>query len=314
MSSPRLPKRPHHPDLTAAGEEFFFPDVRTTVNLFAIHTRSVGRDWSYPPHEHPQYEINIVLAGEQIMVVDGRSYTQRQGDLVLLRPGIVHSSHSNGEGFTYFCMHFDIDDKLFLSLLSRLEQVLFPAEGTVAGQMGPALGKLLDLSTPEDIGIGSDSVAKRMRIQSAVFELFATLWEAVSSEAAHLPGRGYVQAELAHQIASRLQGRVNQPYGQAGSVEKQDGIEGISSELGISVSHCNRVFRSVFGVSPRVYLSGLVLHEAKLLLADPQWSVQQIADMLGYGDIAHFSRQFKRWSGQSPTSYRKSSVQESPSE
>lgn len=191
------------------------------------------------------------------MVVDGRSYTQRQGDLVLLRPGIVHSSHSNGEGFTYFCMHFDIDDKLFLSLLSRLEQVLFPAEGTVAGQMGPALGKLLDLSTPEDIGIGSDSVAKRMRIQSAVFELFATLWEAVSSEAAHLPGRGYVQAELAHQIASRLQGRVNQPYGQAGSVEKQDGIEGISSELGISVSHCNRVFRSVFGVSPVYIYPGL---------------------------------------------------------
>ncbi|ADO59155.1 helix-turn-helix domain-containing protein [Paenibacillus polymyxa] len=314
MSSPRLPKSPHDPDLTVAGEEFFFPDVRTTVNLFAIHTRSVGRDWSYPPHEHPQYEINIVLAGEQIMVVDGRSYIQRQGDLMLLRPGIVHSSCSNGEGFTYFCMHFDIDDKLFLSLLSRLEQVLFPADGTVARQMEPALGKLLDLSALDDMGINGDSVAKRMRIQSAVFELFATLWEAVSSEAAHLPGRGYVQAELAHQIASRLQGRVNLSYRQAGSLEKQDGIEGISSELGISVSHCNRVFRSVFGVSPRVYLSELVLHEAKLLLADPQWSVQQIADLLGYGDIAHFSRQFKRWSGQSPTSYRKSVAPESSSE
>ncbi|AET57979.1 AraC family transcriptional regulator [Paenibacillus terrae HPL-003] len=313
MSSLRLPNRPDHPDLTAAGEEFFFPDVRTTVNLFAIHTRSVGGDWSYPPHEHPQYEINIVLAGEQVMVVDGRSYTQRQGDLVLLRPGIVHSSHSSGEGFTYFCMHFDIDDKLFLSLLSRLEQVLFSAEGAVARQMGPALDKLLDLSTPDAEKAG-DSVAKRMRIQSAVFELFATLWEAVSSEAAHLPGRGYVQAELAYQIAGRLQGRVNQHFGQIDSVEKHDGIEGISSELGISVSHCNRVFRSVFGVSPRVYLSGLVLHEAKLLLADPQWSVQQIADVLGYGDIAHFSRQFKRWSGQSPTSYRKSTVQESSSE
>ncbi|MET3207373.1 UNVERIFIED_CONTAM: hypothetical protein ABIC26_000307 [Paenibacillus sp. PvR008] len=92
--------------------------------------------------------MNIVLAGEQVMVVDGRSYTQRQGDQVLLQPGIVHSSHSSGEGFTYFCMHFDIDDKLFLSLLSRLEQVLFSAEGAVAREMGPALDKLLDLSRP----------------------------------------------------------------------------------------------------------------------------------------------------------------------
>jgi AraC-like DNA-binding protein/mannose-6-phosphate isomerase-like protein (cupin superfamily) len=307
MSSSRLPVNPND-----AGEEFFFPDVRTTVNLFAIHTRSVGSAWTYPSHEHPQYEINVVLAGEQVMVVDGRSYTQRQGDLMLLRPGIVHSSHSNGEGFTYFCMHFDIDDKLFLSLLGRLEQVLFPAGGAVAGQIGPALGKLLDLSAPDGTKAG-DSVAKRMRIQSAVFELFATLWEAVSSEAAHLPGRGHVQAELAHQIANRLQGRVNQHFGQTRSAEEHYGIEEISSELGISVSHCNRVFRSVFGMSPRVYLSRLVLHEAKLLLADPQWSVQQIATMLGYGDIAHFSRQFKRWSGQSPTAYRKFAVQENSS-
>ena len=35
----------------------FLPDVQTTVNLFAIHLRSVGPDWDYPAHEHPQYEL-----------------------------------------------------------------------------------------------------------------------------------------------------------------------------------------------------------------------------------------------------------------
>jgi AraC-like DNA-binding protein len=60
----------------------------------------------------------------------------------------------------------------------------------------------------------------------------------------------------------------------------------------------------VYGQSPRVYLSEMVLHEAKVLLGNPKLSIQNIATMLGYKDIAHFSRQFKRWSGVSPTCYR----------
>lgn len=78
----------------------------------------------------------------------------------------------------------------------------------------------------------------------------------------------------------------------------------LQQSLGISSSHCNRVFKQVFGQSPRAVLSQLVLHEAKLLLGNPKLSVQNIAVMLGYKDIAHFSRQFKRWSGMSPSRYR----------
>ncbi|MDP4096261.1 AraC family transcriptional regulator [Paenibacillus sp. P96] len=282
-------------------EEAFFPDVRTTVNLFAIHTRRVGSGWDYPAHEHPQYEINVVLDGEQHMNVEGRHYVQRAGDLMLLRPGIVHSSTSGGAPFTYFCMHFDIDDKLFLSLLARLKQELFPADGSVAGQIRPALAKLLDLLEPG----GGSTVAQRMRIQSAVFELFAVLWEAVSSEAAALSAGAYDRTELAYQIASRLQGIANQTFRQGAEEVSHYGIDDIAAEFGISVSHCSRVFRQVFGESPRTYLSGLVLHEAKLLLADPGMPVQQIAAMLGYRDIAHFSRQFKRWSGMSPSEFRR---------
>ncbi|MFM9280567.1 helix-turn-helix transcriptional regulator [Paenibacillus jiagnxiensis] len=282
-------------------EEAFFPDVRTTVNLFAIHTRRVGSGWDYPAHEHPQYEINVVLDGEQHMTVEGKHYVQQAGDLMLLRPGIVHSSKSGGAPFTYFCMHFDIDDKLFLSLLARLEQELFPADGAVAVQLKPALAKLLDLAESET----GNTVARRMRMQSAVFELFAVLWEAVSSEAAGLSAGAYDRTELAHQIASRLQGIANQTFRQGTEEDGHYGIDDIAAELGISVSHCGRVFRQVFGESPRTYLSRLVLHEAKLLLADAAMPVQQIAAMLGYRDIAHFSRQFKRWSGMSPSEFRR---------
>ncbi|MHA7582477.1 AraC family transcriptional regulator [Paenibacillus vandeheii] len=296
MSSTYLP-----PALGESVHEVFYPDVQTTVNLFAIHLRSVGTNWDYPAHEHPQYELNYVTEGEQRMIVNGKLYIQKAGELLLIPPGSIHSSLShNGKGFTYFCMHFDIDDQLFLSLLARIKQVLFDADSPVTRQIEPVLRKLMSSADNR----AASTMVQRMQLQSAVFELFGHLWETVSQEAAQLFTGGYEKIELAHQIRNRLQGLVSQQFKQGRESDSHYGIDDIASELGISSSHCNRVFRQVYGLSPRVYLSEMVLHEAKVLLGNPKLSVQNIATMLGYKDIAHFSRQFKRWSGVSPTCYR----------
>ncbi len=290
------------PESAHSISEIMIPDVKTTVNLFGMHLRSVNREWHYPLHEHPQYEINYVMDGEQLFQVSGASYEQRPGDLMLLRPGVEHGSRSGkDEPFTYFCIHFNIDDQLFLSLLSRIEQVHFPASSLLARRVHPTLLRLIEIARHESEG----TIAQRMRLQSAIFELFAHLWEAISDEAVALSADGYEKVELAHQIRNLVQGLVNQSFHHATTSEGHYGIDDIAAKLGISASHCNRVFRHVFGISPRAYLSALVLDEAKLLLANPRLSIQHIASIFGYRDIAHFSRQFKRWSGQSPSEYRK---------
>ena len=44
---------------------------------------------------------------------------------------------------------------------------------------------------------------------------------------------------------------------------------------------------------------------ATSLLSRTDYSLEQIADQLGYSDVANFSRAFKRWSGRSPSNWRK---------
>ena len=44
---------------------------------------------------------------------------------------------------------------------------------------------------------------------------------------------------------------------------------------------------------------------AKKMLVDPEMSIKAAAQSLGYSDPAHFTRAFRRWSGLSPTGYRK---------
>lgn len=285
-------------------DETVIPDVQTTLNLFGMHVRTVSGEWSYPAHAHPQYEINYVTQGVQALRVNNRDYAQHAGDLVLLRPGDDHSSLSgDGRPFTYFCIHFDINDSILVSLLSRLDHVLFRADSPVVQSVSPVLAKLLDICASVD---GPFTLSQRMRLQAALFELFGHLWEAISTEADLLQSVAYEKVELARQIRSRLIGLVYQQFkGIHAEEHKHYGVDDVASSLGISTSHCNRVFRSVFGVSPRAFLSEQTFHEACRLLDEPRMTIGDISSLLGYRDISHFSRQFKRWSGQSPSEFRK---------
>jgi len=45
---------------------------------------------------------------------------------------------------------------------------------------------------------------------------------------------------------------------------------------------------------------------ALLLLRSPELSVEAVADRIGYSDVANFTRAFRRWTGTTPTAYRRS--------
>lgn len=47
---------------------------------------------------------------------------------------------------------------------------------------------------------------------------------------------------------------------------------------------------------------------ATSLLSRTDYSLEQIADELGYSDVANFSRAFKRWSGRSPVTGAKTPI------
>jgi AraC-like DNA-binding protein len=82
-------------------------------------------------------------------------------------------------------------------------------------------------------------------------------------------------------------------------------IQPIIASLGISPNYGLEVFQKIYHMSPRKYLSGLKLQEAKILLQQPEISLNEIANRLGYKNLSHFSRQFKRWTGLNPTEFRK---------
>ncbi|MNO16911.1 Arabinose operon regulatory protein [compost metagenome] len=279
--------------------EFMLPDMDSTFRVFGAHLRTVDSEWKYPKHNHPLFEVNLVLSGCQEMIVNRKVCIQKPGDLMLLVPGVEHESKVIGkEEMTYYCLHFDVDERAFRELLYRNPTCFYVADSELAVDIRPALDKLIALTSEESAG----SVESRMMILSALFELFAGISGTLSR--INYSAAASRMSATASQIAAKIEEAVEMHDDSSIDGGTHEYIMSIAAEIGYSTSSVNRMFTSVYGMSPRQYMSSLMLKKAKLMLMDPELTIEIISVRLGYNNIAHFSRQFKRWTGESPTGFR----------
>lgn len=82
------------------------------------------------------------------------------------------------------------------------------------------------------------------------------------------------------------------------------GSEEVAATLGVSVSTLKRRLDKE-GTTLREVREKLLRERAIVLLLDHSLSVGQVSHALGYGDLANFSHAFKRWTGQSPSEFRR---------
>ncbi len=81
-------------------------------------------------------------------------------------------------------------------------------------------------------------------------------------------------------------------------------MEELAGRLGLSYERFRKVFRHKVGVSPGEFRIRHRLDAARRLLAHDRLTVKQTAYRLGYPDPFSFSKQFKRYTGMSPTAFR----------
>ncbi len=82
-------------------------------------------------------------------------------------------------------------------------------------------------------------------------------------------------------------------------------LKELAEHARMSVSHFSAEYRRHFGIAPLQYRTRLRMEEALYLLRDVNLSISEIAERLGYPDIYHFSKQFTKYYGHSPTAKRR---------
>lgn len=83
-------------------------------------------------------------------------------------------------------------------------------------------------------------------------------------------------------------------------------VADLAARSGYSQTHFTRTFKKLTGQSSQQYLIEARIQRARRLLQDTELNVSQIAAELGYRDVYHFSKQFRRRCGEPPTAFRTS--------
>lgn len=88
--------------------------------------------------------------------------------------------------------------------------------------------------------------------------------------------------------------------------EKKWTLAQMAALVPLSPSRFHAVYKTMFGTTPTKDLIYAKVHCAKTLLrSNPELSLKEIAEQLGYNDQYHFIRQFKSVTGKTPGTYRK---------
>ena len=86
------------------------------------------------------------------------------------------------------------------------------------------------------------------------------------------------------------------------------GVGELAEMLGVSDCHLIRCFKASTGLSPGQYLISTRIRIARLLLSHRNYSVETIAQMIGYSGANYFCKVFRRAAGISPQAYRESQL------
>jgi len=81
-------------------------------------------------------------------------------------------------------------------------------------------------------------------------------------------------------------------------------VQNLADEAHMSRVHYTRRFKRAVGLSPNEFLVRQRVERCAILLRQTDWTLDQIAEAVGYSEQHYFSRQFSKVMGRSPGAYR----------
>lgn len=280
-------------------EHISLPVIKSSVNLFGGHMRTVEPEWRFQKEKHQTFEMLYVLSGHQTTEVEGDPLTYGEGEMIILSPGTYHLNYnaSNKELMRYFCFHFNIENLDIKShIISNLANYVLAKDNQLSQLTEHIVTEMIKVTEN-----GSISAArKEVKIEILFLNFLVGLMDSVEEHDEKTSRYSIKEADTAQKIAKLIERYVNTKESIPVNVKY------ICDKLSISTSYAHRVFKKVYGITPRKFIEEQQCRKAKMLLGLPENTVENVGYLIGFKNFPTFSRQFKKWTGISPSEYSKS--------
>ena len=238
-------------------------------------------------HVLDHYVLHYINDGKGTLKVSGREYRLSKGQGFLIAPNVsvsYEADKSEPWSYTYVAFAGHLVDKYMsrAKLSSQTPVYSYNEDEFIENRMA----KLVEYSK-----------ASYNRYCKMMSELYAIVAKLIDYNRAY--NDDMVGAQSADYYVRKAMGFIDMYYHQKITVET------ISRYLGISRKYLHQVFKSTINKSPKEYIVAYRMEKAGALIEAGAFSVAEISRSVGYPDMFHFSKMFKKEYGVSPSKYKK---------
>jgi AraC family transcriptional regulator len=234
--------------------------------------------------------VKLVLDGEEIHEIDGRSYLLRPGRMLLVDRGAPYRvTIRRGSSAAGLCIYLPtelasppVPEAPFLA-----RALLQTAETNELGQLLARSARLFH----EERHAGLDLDALMLRVRTALPFILAQATESMSR-------LGAVKASTRRELLNRLESARTYLHDHK---DRAVPLTELASVAAMSSFQLTRYFSLAFGDPPSRYHRRVRLHEAAERLRRCDASITEIAFGAGYGELSAFTHAFSREFGRPPS-------------
>lgn len=239
-------------------------------------------------HRHQFYAVYWIHEGDGVHIIDFKDYAICAGRIFFIRPEQVHFFCAN-PGTRYSAIQFTEEFMSPFASWSRSDEWL------------------LKISTCNDL-----NVAEQERLCLLFHQICAESVSGLPASAAVLRSEiGTLLLELGRvggildsgsvvlpDIVERFRKLIDEHYGSLHQVKEYARL------LGVSPNYLNVLVQKTLGQSALDVINARLILEVKRLLLRTDDSISEIAFRMGFNELSYFSRFFKRYTGQTPHTFR----------
>ncbi|HHU79199.1 MAG: AraC family transcriptional regulator [Caldicoprobacterales bacterium] len=250
-------------------------------------------------HYHSYYELYYLLNGVRNYFIKDKVYSVTSGDLVLINKYEIHKTSDSTvphherlliyfrEEFLYAGSNEEMDYLLHCFRINKPVIRLQPPEQAIVKDL---IHKMHKEQYMKKTGYMS-------YLRALLTELLILANRLLETRDQVLPDAN--ADKTIHKRISKIVQYINSNYSDSLS------LSSVANSFYISPYYLSRLFKEVTGFNFTEYLNLVRIREAQNLIQGSDMKIIDVAQAVGFENVAHFGRVFKHITSLSPTSYRK---------
>lgn len=257
------------------------------TEIYTLFYQEFDETFDYKGEIHDFWELTYVDQGELETVIDGVSYVLRQGQFIFYGPNQFHTQKNNKPSpVSFLTLSFGLK-------LQQPQQLLNHVHSTNR-EIDMLLKKIIE---EKDLEL-------EFKVDLLLSYLKILIIKVLRGEKKGEAGLNKVLSSMHINTSDTVVDDVLTYM--HNHIDQKISVDELARVVSLSPSYLSQTFKQVMGTSIMKYLNQYRLEQSKHYIKTTDLSLTQIADILGFGSLHYYSRQFKNAYDISPSAYSRS--------